>query len=147
MAEDYRQRTADAQALSPVQPLVTMAQGEVLPKAGPAVIEAVFRNGSITVVGVIAGFSLGFLTAWGANPLPWGLKDLFALVPIVLGVVFQLISLALLLDHRSLELPRYTRARHLFMIGLVLVAIGVATALAVDVWAVSQGSHVIEAPE
>lgn len=108
-------------------------------------IEAVFRNGSVTVVGVIAAFSLGFLTAWGANPRSWALADLFALVPIAIGVVFQLVSLALLLDHRSLELPRYQRSVRIFLFGLVLVSLGVVAALAVDVALISDGEHHVEA--
>ena len=48
-------------------------------------IEAVFRNGSVTVVGVPAGFSLSFLTAWAANPLPWQLHDLFGIVPLAVA--------------------------------------------------------------
>lgn len=95
-------------------------------------IEAAFRHGSITAVGVFTAFSLGFLTAWGANPIPWGLKDLFALVPIAVGVIFEMIALARLLDPRVLEMPRYRSAVRIFLVGMVLVAIGVAAALAVD---------------
>ena len=98
----------------------------------PARIESSFRHGTITAVGVITAFSLGFLTAWGSNPVPWGIKDLFALVPIAIGVIFEMLSLARLLDHRCLELSRYEFAIRLFLIGMVLVAIGVAAALIVD---------------
>ncbi|WP_165448740.1 hypothetical protein [Rhizobium ruizarguesonis] len=31
-------------------------------------IETLFRNGTITVVGVVLSFSLGFLTQWASNP-------------------------------------------------------------------------------
>jgi len=55
----------------------------------PDRIEAVFRNGSITVVGVIVGFSLTFLTAWASNPLPWSLYDLYGIVPLVAGTGMQ----------------------------------------------------------
>ncbi len=95
-------------------------------------IEAVFRNGSVTVVGVLAGFSLTFLTAWAANPLPWQLHDLFGIVPLAVGIVFQLISLAALLRPDSLIRDRYDRAIRIFLIGLVLVSIGVAAAIVAD---------------
>ncbi len=95
-------------------------------------IEAVFRNGSVTVVGVLAGFSLTFLTAWAANPLPWQLHDLFGIVPLAAGIVLQLMALAALLHPNSLERARYDRAIRIFLIGLVLVAVGVATAIAAD---------------
>ena len=101
-------------------------------RSEPERIESSFRHGSITAVGVFTAFSLGFLTAWGANPLPWGMKDLLALVPIAIGVIFEMVALAKLLDPRCLELPRYRSAVRFFLIGMVLVAIGVAAALAVD---------------
>jgi uncharacterized membrane protein len=109
-------------------------------------IEAAFRHGTITAVGVFTAFSLGFLTAWGANPIPWGLKDLFALVPIAVGVVFEMIALAKLLDPRCLEMPRYKSAVRFFLVGMVLVAIGVTTALAVDFVSMTEITG-IEAPE
>jgi uncharacterized membrane protein len=95
-------------------------------------IEAVFRNGSVTVVGVIVGFSLTFLTAWASNPLPWSLYDLYGIVPLIAGVCAQLFSLAALLRPDSLEMQRYERAIRVFLIGLGLVAIGVAIAICVD---------------
>lgn len=113
--------------------------------AAPGEISATFRNGSVTVVGVLAAFSLGFLTAWAANPVPWGIKDTFALVPIVIGVAFQMWALAALLDYRSLQLPRYRRAITHFMIGLMLVGIGVVVALAVDVITISEVHDIVEA--
>ena len=95
-------------------------------------IESSFRHGSITAVGVFTAFSLGFLTAWGANPIPWGLKDLAPLTAIAIGVIFEMVALARLLDPRVLEVPRYRAAIRIFLIGMVLGAIGVAAALLVD---------------
>jgi hypothetical protein len=106
----------------------------------PERIESSFRHGSITAVGVITAFSLGFLTAWGANPIPWGLKDLFALIPIAVGVIFEMIALARLLDPRVLEVPRYRAAIRVFLVGMVLVAIGVAAALIVDFVSTLEGA-------
>ena len=45
----------------------------------PKPIEAVFRNGSVTVVGVVVGFSLTYLTSWASRPSPWQLHDLIAI--------------------------------------------------------------------
>jgi hypothetical protein len=112
----------------------------------PERIESSFRHGTITAVGVFTAFSLGFLTAWGANPVPWGQKDLFALVPIAFGVILEMAALAQLIDHRSLEIPRYKRATRFFLTGMVLVAIGVAAALVVDFISLSE-IHGAEAPE
>ena len=110
----------------------------------PERIESSFRHGSITAVGVFSAFSLGFLTAWGANPIPWGLKDLFALIPIVLGVILELTSLAKLLDPRCLELPRYKQAVRFFLAGMILVSVGVAAALVVDVLSAVEMRDAIE---
>ena len=98
----------------------------------PEQIEAVFRNGSVTVVGVIVGFSLTYLTSWASNPVPWQLHDLVAIVPLATGVVLQLFALSALLHTNSLERPIYDRAVRLFLIGLVLVCIGLVAAVAVD---------------
>jgi hypothetical protein len=106
----------------------------------PERIESSFRHGSITAVGVITAFSLGFLTAWGANPIQWGLKDLFALIPIAIGVIFEMVALARLLDPRVLEVPRYRAAIRVFLVGMVLVAIGVAAALLVDFISTLEGT-------
>ena len=114
----------------------------------PDRIESSFRHGSITAVGVFTAFSLGFLTAWGANPIPWGLKDLFALIPIAVGVVFEMLALAKLLDPRALEMARYKAAIRLFLIGMVFVAAGVAAALVVDYVSTLQGATVpVTAPD
>jgi hypothetical protein len=37
--------------------------------ADPQRIDAAFRNGSVTAVGIILGFSLGFLSQWASNPI------------------------------------------------------------------------------
>ena len=103
-------------------------------------IEAVFRNGSVTVVGVLTGFSLTFLTAWAANPLPWQWHDLAGIVPLAGGIVFEVIALAALLHPNSLERARYDRAIRLFLIGLILVGCGVALVIGIDAWKVAERS-------
>jgi hypothetical protein len=95
-------------------------------------IDAVFRNGSVTVVGVVTGFSLTFVTAWATNPVPWQLSDLFGIVPLAAGVVLQLVALTALLHPDSLERPRYDRAVNIFVAGLVFVAVGIAIVIAFD---------------
>jgi uncharacterized membrane protein YczE len=107
--------------------------------AAPERIGETFRNGSITGVGLLAGFSLTFLTAWSASPIPWRPADVIALLPLVLGVGCQLWSLALLLDPDSLVLKRYRRAIRFFLTGLILVGVGVAAALVIDIAPLSEG--------
>jgi hypothetical protein len=106
-------------------------------------IQAVFRNGSVTVVGVVAGFSLSFLTAWAANPLPWQFQDIFGIVPLIVGIAFQIFSLSALLHPNSLERARYDRAIRLFLIGLTLVSIGVVIAIGIDAAKAAKAAGVI----
>jgi riboflavin transporter FmnP len=102
------------------------------PRAGGETIDATFRNGSLTAISVVVGFSLSFLTRWAGLPGPWLTVDLVALPAIILGIVFQVAALAGLLSTRSLLLRNYNRGVRLFLIGLVLVATGVALAIAGD---------------
>ena len=101
-------------------------------------IDATFRNGSLTAISVIVGFSLSFLNRWAAEPGPWEISDLAAVAAIVVGIVLQVSSLASLLSVRSLLLGNYVRAVRLFRIGLAVVSIGVALAIASDIFGYGQ---------
>lgn len=95
-------------------------------------IEPIFRNGTVTVVGIVLSFSLGFMTQWGANPRPWQTVDLPAILLLAAGVLLQLYALALLLDLRSLERPVYSRVKNVFLAGIVSISTGVLLALVID---------------
>lgn len=95
-------------------------------------IETVFRNGTITVVGVVLSFSLGFLTQWASNPIPWTIADLPTLFLISIGVGLQLRSLALLLRTESLKKSVYDRASRYFLRGIVTTGSGVFVAIVID---------------
>ncbi|RAZ73062.1 hypothetical protein DPM35_26525 [Mesorhizobium atlanticum] len=96
-------------------------------------IETLFRNGTITVVGILLAFSLGFVTHWAANPVPWRFYDLFAVAPILVGIAFQMRALWRLLDVNSLRRQVYERANRIFIAGLILTACGVGLAILLDV--------------
>jgi len=98
----------------------------------PQRLEASFRIGSMTTVGVLAAFSLTFLTTWAALPGRWQLYDLFGLAVMVIGSILQLVAIALLLRADSLERPRYDYAVRWFLIGLALVMLGITISLAGD---------------
>ena len=115
-----------------------MAGTPVEPTVRKPDIDAVFRNGSVTVVGVLTGFSLTFLTAWAANPVPWQLHDLIGMAPLAGGIILQLVALSALLHPDSLERARYDRAIRFFLIGLTLVACGVALAIGIDAFTVAE---------
>lgn len=97
-------------------------------------IEGIFRSGSMTVVGIILGFSMGFICDWSSSPQEWHRIDLLAVVPIVIGIALQIKSLANLLSLRSLERDYYNRSKNIFLWGLFFVALGVTSAIIIDVW-------------
>src|SRR5215207_6552203 len=78
-------------------------------------IDSTFRNGSITAIGVVVGFSLGFLSRWSALPGEWSLSDLVSVALITLGLALQVKSLADLLLVSSLQLKRYNRSIRIFL--------------------------------
>jgi hypothetical protein len=98
----------------------------------PQRLEAAFRIGSMTTVGVLAAFSLTFLTTWAALPGRWKFYDLFGLGFMIVGTALQLIAIALLLRPESLERPRYENGIRWFLIGLALVMVGITISLVGD---------------
>jgi hypothetical protein len=99
----------------------------------PDRIDATFRNGSITAVGIILGFSLGFLSQWASNPIAWSKVDIAAAAPIIVGIVLQGKAFADLMSTASLIAASYNRARRIFLSGLACVAAGIAIAILTDI--------------
>jgi uncharacterized membrane protein YczE len=97
-------------------------------------IDSTFRNGSITAIGVVVGFSLSFLSRWAALPGDWMHSDLVSVALITLGLALQVKALADLLMVSSLQLKRYNRSVRFFLIGLVLVGLGVVFAVFADLF-------------
>jgi hypothetical protein len=95
-------------------------------------LDATFRNGSITAIGVVVGFSLGFLSRWSALPGEWTHSDLASVAFITLGLALQVKSLADLLLISSLQLKKYNRSIRIFLAGLILVSAGVILAIFAD---------------
>jgi uncharacterized membrane protein YczE len=97
-------------------------------------VDSTFRNGSITAIGVVVGFSLGFLSRWSALPGEWMHSDLVSVGLITLGLALQVKALADLLLVSSLQLKRYNRYIRFFLTGLILVGIGVVFAVFADLF-------------
>ncbi|TAN01883.1 MAG: hypothetical protein EPN45_12145 [Rhizobiaceae bacterium] len=95
-------------------------------------IETLFRNGTLTVVGIIFSFSLGFLAQWGANPLPWRLYDAFPVAALCIGIIIQFRALALLLHTDSVKKHLFQKASRVFLIGAMTTGAGVFLAIAAD---------------
>jgi hypothetical protein len=95
-------------------------------------IDSTFRNGSVTAIGVVLAFSLGFLNNWSSLPTAWIPEDLVAVALIAGGIAFQIWAMAGMLSVASLEVPVYQRIIRIFLIGLTLVALGVLMAIGGD---------------
>jgi len=102
------------------------------PQNEDQLVEMLFRNGTLTVVGILMSFSLSFLTQWANNPLPWELVDLPTLLLLSVGIIAQGISLALLLRHNSLQRRFYDKASKWFLLGILLTVSGVISAIVID---------------
>ena len=105
----------------------------------PARIDSEFRNGSLTAISVIVGFSLSFLSRWAGTPGKWHGADLIAVALIVAGCALQIWSLGAMLFVSSMQLTNYRRAVRIFLTGLGLVAVGVAVALLSEITGLGQG--------
>lgn len=106
-------------------------------------VETIFRNGTLTVVGIVLAFSLGFVSHWAGNPVPWEQYDGFALVPILLGIGLQIKALASLLTHDCLKRRVFDRANRTFMCGLLLASFGIALAVVLDYLHVAKVTKVL----
>ncbi|MBA1157181.1 hypothetical protein [Microvirga mediterraneensis] len=95
-------------------------------------VDSTFRNGSITAIGVVVGFSLGFLSRWSAVPGEWTRSDLVSVALITVGLALQVKALADLLLVSSLQFKRYNRSVRFFLTGLILVGLGVVLAVFAD---------------
>ncbi|MEJ0077228.1 MAG: hypothetical protein WDO17_17680 [Alphaproteobacteria bacterium] len=109
------------------------------PPDPPERITELFRNGSLTAMSVIVGFSLSFLSRWAGSPGKWHTADLFAVALIVLGCAAQIWSLGAMLFLSAMLTANYRRAIRMFLVGLGLVAVGVAVALLSEIFGIGQG--------
>ncbi|MBQ0824392.1 hypothetical protein HPT29_012260 [Microvirga terrae] len=109
-----------------------MANDAVKPAEEPQRVDSTFRNGSITAIGVVVGFSLSFLSRWSALPGDWANSDLVSVALITMGLALQVKALADLLLVSSLQLKRYNRSVRFFLTGLSLVGLGVVLAVFAD---------------
>jgi len=96
-------------------------------------IDSTFRNGSLTAAGIILGFSLNFIGRWLSNPNDWIRIDIIPMILLTIGISIQVKVMADLLARDSLIAAKYDRSRRLFLIGLIIVALGVGVALLNDI--------------
>ena len=89
------------------------------------------RNGSISAVAIVLGFSLNFTGTWTQGPSPWSLQSLLVMAIAVPGIVLQLRALFGLMALPVVRLPehRTITARFRLGIGVVLGAYVINTVL------------------
>lgn len=109
-----------------------------LPGAPGHLLDPTFRNGSVTAIGVVGGFSLAFLSNWTLMPGRWSGSAFVAFALLALGIAFQLRALVGMLETSSLRRVRYNRLVKIFAIGIYLTAAGVLLALIAELPGVSR---------
>jgi hypothetical protein len=82
------------------------------------------RNGSISGVAIVLGFSLNFTGTWTQGPSPWSLQTLLVMAFAVPGIVLQLRALFELVSLPVVNLAQHRTiaARFRLGIGVVLLA-------------------------
>ncbi|MBE7731566.1 hypothetical protein [Devosia faecipullorum] len=95
-------------------------------------VELLFRNGTLTVAGIMLAFSLNFITQWASNPLPWTLIDLPTLAMISAGILIQAVALTRFLGHDSVVKRKFDRANSIFVVGVFVTAVGAISAIVID---------------
>lgn len=95
-------------------------------------IDSTFRNGTLTGIGLVVAFSLGFLKRRAGVPGTWVANDVGALVLIVGGIVLQMQALYRFLDVEILLVRNHRRSVRVFKIGMGLTALGIVLAVFAD---------------
>lgn len=95
-------------------------------------VEMLFRNGTLTVSGILLSFSLSFVTQWANNPVAWTLSDLPTVLLLSGGIVVQILALVRLLRHDSVKRAMYDKATRSMVWGISLTGTGVISAMFID---------------
>ena len=88
-----------------------------------------YRQGIITAITVLLGFSLAFARFWGFEaPGPWRLRSIFSTAPVLIAIALQLIAL-----FRSLRLEddnpvEYRRTVVWFLVSALALVLGLLIA-------------------
>ena len=105
----------------------------------PARISPEFRNGSLTAISVIVGFSLSFLSRCRHARQVAHRRPRRGRADRDRQRRADLVAWATMLFVSSMALANYERAIRIFLVGLGLVAVGVAVALLGEVLGIGQG--------
>jgi hypothetical protein len=89
-----------------------------------------YRQGLVTAITVILGFSLAFVRFWGLeSPGGWTTADIVSAATVAVGTGFQLFALFRALRVEDNEPARYARTVRFFLVGVLIVMLGLFAAI------------------
>jgi hypothetical protein len=90
------------------------------------------RNGSITGIGIVLGFSLTFAGQWSLGSEPWHYFSIIAIIIALPGIIAQLIALLKILSLPMVTVDDHKSLTKLFFRGMALVLSGYIIGVLVD---------------
>jgi hypothetical protein len=96
----------------------------------PQVVPAGYRQGIITAITVLLGFSLTFWRFWGfESPGQWSPRALFAAAPLIVAVSLQIVALFRSLRIEDDEVVEYRKTVRWFLASAVALLVGLFGAM------------------
>lgn len=103
--------------------------------APPRVVPAGYRQGIITAITVLLGFSLAFWRFWGMeSPGHWSPRALLAAVSLLAAVVLQIVALFRSLRIEDDEIGEYRKTVRWFIASAVALLLGLCGAMLDAAW-------------
>ncbi len=102
------------------------------PKARPTpkIVPPGYRQGVITAITVLLGFSLTFWRFWGfESPGRWTPRSILAALPLVVAVCLQIVALFRSLRIEDDEVPEYRKTVRWFIASAVALLLGLLIAI------------------
>lgn len=101
-----------------------------LPVPAPSVVPSGFRQGIITAITVLLGFSLAFWRFWGfESPGYWSASSLAAALCLILAVALQILALFRALRLEDDSIPEYRKTVRWFIASAITMLIGLTIAM------------------
>ncbi|AZG15965.1 hypothetical protein [Cupriavidus pauculus] len=100
------------------------------PPAPPSGVPSGFRQGIITAITVLLGFSLAFWRFWGfESPGHWGASALLAALCLIVAVALQILALFRALRLEDDSIPEYRKTVRWFIASAVALLVGLTIAM------------------
>jgi ABC-type Fe3+-siderophore transport system permease subunit len=102
------------------------------PKPATSPLPQGYRQGLVTAITVLLGFSLSFMRFWGIeSPGHWTWKGVLCACLFGVGILVELWALFRSLDLRDDEAVRYSGTVRWFFTGAIIVIVGVTASILV----------------